>query len=61
MGLIGTSLIDDASSAFYNPGALAKIPSDYSFLAGVSGIRSITKFQLESPSIYQAATDNPIG
>ena len=61
MGLIGTSLNSDASSAFYNPGALATLEKDFSFVAGISGIRSITKFQKEYPSIYQALTDNPLG
>ena len=61
MGLIGTSLNCDASSAFYNPGALATLEEDYSFVAGISGIRSITKFQKEYPSMYQAVTDNPLG
>jgi long-chain fatty acid transport protein len=60
MGLIGTSLNFDASTVFLNPGAMATLPSNYSFMAGISGIRSTTKFQLEKPSIYQAATDNPL-
>jgi len=60
MGLIGTSLYADASAAFYNPGAMVNLPGEFNFVAGISGIRSITKFQLEKPSIYQAATDNPI-
>ncbi|MBW6477872.1 MAG: outer membrane protein transport protein [Bacteroidales bacterium] len=59
MGLIGTSLNFDASTVFLNPGAMATLSSKYSFMAGISGIRSTTKFQLEKPSIYQAATDNP--
>ncbi len=61
MGLIGTSLNTDASTVFLNPGALGTLPSKYNFMAGISGIRSTTKFQLEKPSIYQAATDNPLG
>ncbi|MFN2395408.1 MAG: OmpP1/FadL family transporter [Bacteroidales bacterium] len=61
MGLIGTSLNSDASSAFYNPGALATLEDDFSFAAGISGIRSVTKFQKEYPSLYQAVTDNPLG
>ena len=60
MGLIGTSLNADASTVFINPGAMATLPSKYNFMAGISGIRSTTKFQLQKPSIYQAATDNPL-
>jgi len=60
MGLIGTSLNVDASAAFLNPGAMANLPEKFNFVAGISGIRYVTKFQKEKPSIYQAATDNPI-
>jgi long-chain fatty acid transport protein len=60
MGLIGTSLNEDASTVFLNPGAMGTLSSKYNFMAGISGIRSTTKFQLEKPSIYQAATDNPL-
>lgn len=60
MGLIGTSLNADASAVFLNPGAMVTLPSKYNFMAGISGIRSTTKFQLEKPSIYQAATDNSL-
>ena len=61
MGLIGTSLNNDASAAFYNPGALAAIPFQYSFLGGASAIRGITHYHMAKPSIYQATTDNPLG
>jgi len=60
MGLIGTSLDTDASTSFFNPGAMASLPANFNFMAGISGIRSSTKFQREKPSIYQAATDNPL-
>ena len=60
MGLIGTSLNTDASASFFNPGAMANLPANFNFMAGISGIRSSTKFQSEKPSIYQVATDNPL-
>ncbi len=61
MGLIGTSLSLDASAAFYNPGALAFMPQQYSFLGGASGIFASTAFQMAGPSMYEAKTDNPLG
>ena len=61
MGLVGTSLAWDASCIFYNPGALSFTPQKFSFAAGVSPIRSITKFQKTWPSAYEATTDNKIG
>lgn len=61
MGLIGTSLHMDASAAFYNPGALALMPQQYSILGGVSGIFSNVTYQMPYPSLYQAKTDNPLG
>ena len=61
MGLIGTSLNLDASASFYNPGALAMMEERISIQAGMSGIFGHTTFQMEHPSVYQAATDNPIG
>jgi len=36
MGLIGTSLSLDGSSAFYNPGGLSFLKSDFSFSGGLS-------------------------
>lgn len=61
MGLVGTSLAWDASCMFYNPGALSFTTQKYSFAAGVSPIRSITKFQKTWPSTYEATTDNKLG
>ena len=61
MGLIGTSLNLDASASFYNPGALAMMEDRISIQAGMSGIFGHTTFQMKHPSVYQAATDNPIG
>jgi len=61
MGLVGTSLAWDASSMFYNPGALSFTNQKYSFAAGISPIRSITKFQKTWPSTYEATTDNKLG
>lgn len=61
MGLVGTSLTDDASSLFYNPGSISFIKPDYSFAFGVSGINSYTAFHKSGPSTNEAMTDNPIG
>ncbi len=61
MGLIGTSLQLDASSAFYNPGALAMIPQQLSIQGGMSGIFASTAFSQQQPSVYQAKTDNTPG
>jgi len=61
MGLSGTSLHFDASSAFYNPGALGMMPTRYSFSAGGSAIISNVLFQKEAPSTYRARTENPMG
>lgn len=61
MGLVGTSLAWDASCMFYNPGALSFTTQKLSFAAGISPIRSITKFQKTWPSVYEANTDNKLG
>ncbi|MBC8314422.1 MAG: outer membrane protein transport protein [Bacteroidetes bacterium] len=45
MGLIGTSLAYDASSIFYNPGAMAFVSSKFSFSGGVSLLMARTTFQ----------------
>jgi long-chain fatty acid transport protein len=59
IGLIGTPFAYDASSIFYNPGALALYDSTFSFSAGVSGIFSNHIYQKDGAS-YQARTDNPM-
>jgi long-chain fatty acid transport protein len=59
VGLIGTPFAYDASSIFYNPGALGLVEKKFSFTAGVSGIMSNAIFQMEGTD-YQATTDNPI-
>lgn len=61
MGLVGTSLAWDASCMFYNPGALSFTTQQFSFAAGMSPIRSITKFQKTWPSVYEASTENKLG
>ncbi len=61
MGLIGTSLSLDASSAFYNPGGLAMMSDRLSLMAGGSAIFANTAFRMEQPSLYHASTDNPMG
>jgi len=60
MGLVGVSLFGDASSIFYNPGAMSKMNNKFSFLVGGSTIFSNTTFAIEN-SDYQAKTDNPMG
>jgi len=45
MGLIGTCHSYDASSIFYNPGAMAFVPDRFSFSGGVSLLMARTTFQ----------------
>jgi len=59
MGLTGTSLAWDASSIFYNPGALSFLKNKYSFSLGVSTVFANTTFH-KSGSDYTASTDNPL-
>lgn len=59
MGLIGTPTVFDASSNFYNPGALGFIDGKFSFSAGVSGVMATQAFQ-KSGTDYQAWSDNPV-
>lgn len=60
IGLIGTPFAFDASSIFYNPGALALSDGKFSISAGASGIFSNHTFQKDGTN-YQAHTDNPTG
>ena len=59
IGLIGTPFAYDASSIFYNPGALALYDGNFSISAGASGIMSNHIYQKDGTS-YQARTDNPL-
>ena len=61
MGLVGTSLTMDASSAFYNPGALAFNTQLYNITFGTSPIRSYVDYKATQPSDYEARTKSPIG
>ncbi|MDP4290886.1 MAG: outer membrane protein transport protein [Bacteroidota bacterium] len=61
MGLIGTSLSLDASSAFYNPGALAFLNQNTSVSFGISPLRSYAVYRTTQPSVYESRTNNPIG
>ncbi len=61
MGLVGTSLIFDASCMFYNPGGLSYVESKWSISFGMSPILGYTTFQKTEPSVYKADTDNPMG
>jgi long-chain fatty acid transport protein len=60
IGLIGTPFAFDASSTFYNPGALGFIEGKWSFSAGASGIFSKQAYQMTGTN-YQEWSDNPIG
>ena len=61
MGLIGTSLSLDASSAFYNPGALAFLNQKTYISFGISPLRSYAVYRTAQPSVYESRTHNPIG
>ncbi len=61
MGHIGTGLSLGASSIHFNPGALSLMETNWEFSFGVSPIFSSNTFQKESPSIYEAYSDNPTG
>jgi len=61
MGLIGTSLSLDASSAFYNPGALAFLNQKTYISFGISPLRSFAVYRTAQPSVYESRTHNPIG
>lgn len=61
MGHTGTGLSLSASSMHFNPGALAQMSSKYDFSGGANVIFSHNTFQKQSPSLYQAESDNPVG
>ncbi|MCX6272919.1 MAG: outer membrane protein transport protein [Bacteroidetes bacterium] len=61
MGLIGTSLSQDASCLFYNPGGLGFMKQKMSFSGGTSFLKSFATFQKSGNSTYQVTTDNPLG
>lgn len=61
MGHTGTGLSFGASSIHFNPGALALMKKNFDFSVGGSAIFSSNVFQKQSPSLYQAQTDNPTG
>jgi long-chain fatty acid transport protein len=56
MGLIGTSLSNDASAYFYNPAGGAFIPERFSFSGGASFLMSRTTFQAPN-MVYQTNND----
>lgn len=60
MGHTGTGLASDASSIFFNPGALSFTKKN-SVMLGASFIKSKVAYLGESPSTYTASTDNPMG
>ncbi len=61
MGHIGTGLSLGASSIHFNPGALSLMKSNWEFSVGVSPIFSSNTFQKQTPSVYEAYSDNPVG
>lgn len=61
MGNAGTSLTFNASSSFFNPGALGMMPTNFSFEIGGNGLINNMLFKKATPSSYTSKTDNPIG
>ncbi len=61
MGHTGTGLMLGASSMHFNPGALSFLDKKYDFSLGGSLIFSNNTFQKQSPSVYKAKSDNPLG
>lgn len=61
MGLIGTGITLGPSAVFFNPGSLGFLEPKFSLSAGLSPIFSSVAFLKESPSMYEAQTDNPMG
>ncbi len=61
MGHTGAGLLMGASSMHFNPGALSLMDKKYDFSLGGSFIFSKNTFQKESPSLYEAKSDNPTG
>jgi long-chain fatty acid transport protein len=57
MGLAGSSLVYDASSAFLNPGALVFVPHRTNLLFGGTASRTLTQYLSEQPSTYQVSAD----
>jgi long-chain fatty acid transport protein len=53
MGLIGTSLSDDASALFYNPGGASFVDSKFSFSGGLTFLMSRATYQSQD-EYYQA-------
>lgn len=60
MGHLGIGLKLDASSIYFNPGALSVMPSKYSFSAGLSGIAAGTAFR-RAETNNTSNTKDPIG
>jgi long-chain fatty acid transport protein len=60
MGHTGTGLANDASSIFFNPGALSFTKKN-SIMLGASFISSKVAYLAPTPSTYTASTDNPMG
>ncbi|GGK88423.1 OmpP1/FadL family transporter [Rufibacter glacialis] len=60
MGHVGTGLVLDQSSIFFNPGALAHLRQN-GIQIGVSALSSKIAFRDASGGISEARTDNPMG
>jgi len=61
MGHTGTGLFFGASSMHFNPGALSFLDKKYDFSFGGSAVFSNNTFQKQTPSVYEAKSDNPVG
>ncbi|WP_439184545.1 OmpP1/FadL family transporter [Carboxylicivirga taeanensis] len=61
MGHTGAGLVLGATSMHFNPGALSLMDKQYDFSLGGSFIFSKNTFQKQSPSVYEAKSDNPMG
>lgn len=60
MGHVGTGLVLDQSSIFFNPGALAHLRQN-GVQVGISPLMSKIAYREPSPGVSEARTDNPTG
>ncbi|MCU4175365.1 OmpP1/FadL family transporter [Carboxylicivirga sp. N1Y90] len=61
MGHTGAGLLMGASSMHFNPGGLSFLEKKYEFSLGGSAIFGKNTFQKQSPSTYEASSNNPLG
>lgn len=60
MGHVGTGLVLDQSSIFFNPGALARLRQN-GIQLGINALTSKIAYREPFPGISEARTDNPLG